>query len=43
MAIASSSFELGNLAAQVKYFFELDGRNGPVYRGPTILVFRKAG
>ncbi len=40
---ASSSFELGNVAAQVKYLLGLDGRSGPAYRGPTILVFRKTG
>ncbi len=37
----SSSFELGNALAQVRFLGKLGGGNGPVYRGPTILVFRK--
>jgi hypothetical protein len=37
----SSSFEIGNVVAQVKYLLGLDGRTGSAYHGPTIMVFRK--
>ncbi len=42
-ADASTSFELGNLAAQVRLLERLGDPIGPVYSGPTILIFRKTG
>ena len=39
---ASSSFELGNIPAQLDMLKRLGGSNGPAYGGPTILIYRKA-
>jgi hypothetical protein len=40
-ADASSSFELGNVAVQVRLLQKLGDSRDPVYSGPTIRIFRK--
>jgi hypothetical protein len=37
----SSSFEFGNVPVQVDFLERLNGRGGPAYSGPTILIFQK--
>ena len=38
----SSSYEFGNIPAQVDFLQRLGGRDGPAFAGPTIRIFRKA-